>query len=185
MDRLSSIDALPDELRAAIQRAIAERRLTVDGLVELVNEAGHSVSRSAMGRYRKTAAQRLATLRETQEIAGEWMAQVKAQPDGDVGQLLAEMLKLLAYQTQMDMQLDEKAIDPLQLTRLSQMIRNLATADVTRTKLREEANKAARAEAADISTAVAREAGLSEDRVAQIRRDVLGIRPEKTSGATA
>lgn len=175
-ERRSTVDELPEELRSAIELAIIQKRATVDELVALVDAHGRTVSRSAMGRHRKATAERLAKYRDTQDIAREWMAQFKASPDGDVGQLLAELLKLLAFRTQMEMQEEGTTLDPLQLARLSQMIRNLAASDVVKAKLREEADKAARARAADTAATVAREAGLSAAAVAKIRRDVLGVR---------
>lgn len=175
MSRASSIDRLPDALREAVDRAIREGRSTVDELVAMVNSAGHQVSRSAMGRHRKVSAERLARYRETQEIARDWMAQMKADPEGDVGQLLAEMLKILAFRTQMEMQEDGEAPDPKQLAMLARALKDLGGTDQIKARLRRDAEAAARVAAANSAESVARDAGLSEAAIAKIRREVLGI----------
>lgn len=175
MSRASTIDRLPDALREAVDRAIRERRSTVDELVAMVNSAGHQVSRSAMGRHRKVSAERLAKYRETQEIAREWLAQMRENPDGDVGQLLGEMLKMLAFRTQMEMQEDGATPDPQALQRLAKALRDLGSTDQIKAKLRRDAEAAARVAAANSAESVARDAGLSEAAIAKIRREVLGI----------
>ena len=64
-----------------------------DGVVEIVsrNGAGASVSRSAMGRYHANHVEALAKYRESQELARQWMAELKENPDGDVAQLVAAL----------------------------------------------------------------------------------------------
>jgi hypothetical protein len=175
MPRKSSIAALPDHLLEALERAIQQGRATVDDLVTLVNGAGHMVSRSAMGRHRKVSVERLAKFRETQEIAGEWVRQLRADPDGDIGRMLGEMLKLLAFRTQMDMQEGEGNIEPLELSRLARTLRDLGSLDKLKVEAEARVGARIKGQAAEAAAGAAREAGLSEERVAQIRREVLGI----------
>jgi hypothetical protein len=185
MARPSSIALLPDAVREAVDRAIREGRLTVDGLVALVNGAGHQVSRSAMGRHRKVSAERLAKYRETQEIAREWMAQMRADPDGDIGQLLAEMLKTLAFRTQMEMQEEGAAPDAKSLSMLARALKDLGSTDKLKAAMRRELEEAARAQAAEAAVRHGREAGLSGARLQRLRAEVLGVRPAGAEGAEA
>lgn len=175
MPRKSSIAALPDHLLEALERAIQQGRATVDELVTLVNGAGHMVSRSAMGRHRKASVERLQKFRETQEIAGEWVRQLRADPDGDIGRMLGEMLKLLAFRTQMEMQEEGEAPGPKDLAMLARALKDLGSLDKLKAEAEARVGARIKGEAAEVAAGAAREAGLGEAQIAQIRREVLGV----------
>jgi len=175
MPRKSSIAIIDPRLKAAIDAAITEGRATIDDIVQMVRGLGGDVSRSAIGRYKKSMEQRLEEFRESQAIAGDWMKQLKADPDGDIGRMLGELLKVIAHRTQMEM-LDTGA-DAKEIAMLARAIGDLARTDKLKMELEKKARDAALADAADQAERSATEAGLSAERAAQIRRDVLGLRP--------
>jgi hypothetical protein len=146
---------------------------------------GGDVSRSAVGRYTKSAEERLREYREKQQVAEIWNAQLKGNPNGDVGQMLLEAVKMLASRTIEHASDEEEPTDPLYLSRLARTLRDLASADKVKLELAKEIRGKVLAEVAEQAVTVATEAGLSADRAAQIRRDVLGLRPQPAAGGAA
>lgn len=177
MARRSSIAQLDPTLREAIDRAIASGRASIDGLVELVNNAGGTVSRSAMGRYHANHVEALAKYRESQELARQWMSELKENPDGDVAQLVAQQLKLQAHNMMMDFDHAAEGADQV-VARLAKATKDLAQGDKARADLRaritadlsERFKKVAEREGAgkpDLAAALAR-----------IRTEIYGLPPE-------
>lgn len=183
MSQKSTIILLPDGLREAIDRAIREGRATVDDLVQMVNEAGHRVSRSAMGRHRKKAADALQHYRDSQEAARLWMEQRDQDPEGDVGQLLNEMLKSIAFTTQRGMQGIEA--DPKALTMLARAVKDINATDRLKEAMRRDIEKAALARAAKAAVNVGKKLGLDKARLGELRREMLGLKPSQASAENA
>ena len=94
----SSVLRLAPDVREAVDRAIREERATLDEIVAMVNELGGTVSRSAVGRYSHKARVRLEQFSEAREIAEVWVGRLEEDPAGDVGRLVTEMLRTVAFQ---------------------------------------------------------------------------------------
>lgn len=180
MGRKSSIAILDPRLKAEIDRAITEGRATIDDIVRMVRGMGGDVSKSAVGRYKKSMEERLADFRESQAVAGEWVRQLRADPDGDIGQMLAQMLKVIAHRTQSDM-LDEGA-DAKQIAMLARAIKDLTSVEKAKVeleaRLRAEAAKAAAEKAAEAVDRVGKAMRLDPEALRQIREEVYGIVPQ-------
>lgn len=66
--RISSVDKLPTETRAWIDRALISRNFTdYTGLAEILAEQGLSITRSSLGRYAKRLKERVAKYKEKAE----------------------------------------------------------------------------------------------------------------------
>jgi len=105
MPRPSTIDTLPPELRAAFDRFLASRKdLTIDDVTAWLNEqlSGSgvtvTVSRSAVGRYRKTFEEAAAKIRESREIATAFAREMGTVPEGNLGARLVELVRWLAFE---------------------------------------------------------------------------------------
>ena len=178
MGRHSSVTDLDPRIKDAVDIAIAQGRATIDEICRMIRQMGGSSSRSAVGRYSKSMKERLEKFRETQAIAGEWMQQIRADPDGDIGRMLAEMLKLLAFRTQTDMQEGEgEGPGPKEIALLARAIKDLTSVDQMKLTIEAKVRDQVVKDAADCAEKVGREAGLSGERLAQLRREVLGLRP--------
>ena len=172
MGRHSSVTDLDPRIKDAVDIAIAQRRATIDEICRTIRMMGGAASRSAVGRYSKSMKERLEKFRETQAIAGEWMQQIRADPDGDIGRMLAEMLKLLAFRTQTDMQEGEgEGPDPKSIALLARAI------DQMKMTIEQKVRDQVAREAADCAERAGREAGLTGERLALLRLEVLGLRP--------
>jgi hypothetical protein len=189
MGRKSSIHILDPRLKEAVDAAITEGRATIEDIVQLVRGMGGEVSKSAVGRYKRNFEDSLTRYREAQQVAGRWVAQFKADPNSDVGRLLAEMVKTMAFQSLAAAGDSEDLPNGLELSRLARAVKALTDTD----RVKAELEARARADAADAAAkAVEREgkaAGLDKAKLAEavrrIREDVYGIVPVPPAGGAA
>lgn len=165
MPRPSSIDTLPPDLRTAFDRFLASRKdLTIDDVTAWLNErlAGSgvlvTVSRSAVGRYRKSFEEVAAHIRESRAIASAFARELGAIPEGDMGSVLIEMLRSLVYKVGAR-KLGDDAVDPVEIARLAKAVKDLAAGTKlgveAEAKIREQARKELEEEAkTKVTTAV-------------------------------
>ena len=99
MGRKSSIQELEPKIREAVDSAIRDGRASIDDIVELIDDMGGEASRSAVGRYRKNAVDQMRRWQEAREISKVWVGKLEEDPSSDVGRLISEMLKTVAFQT--------------------------------------------------------------------------------------
>ena len=97
MGRHSSIELLPAGAKAELDRRLSEGKLTLDGLLAELEESGVTVSRSALGRYRKGFEETAAKLRESREVARAFAKELGTGPEDEMGQMLIELVHTLAY----------------------------------------------------------------------------------------
>jgi hypothetical protein len=134
MPQRSKVQRLPWELRAELEKLWREGRYTLDELIAKLKElsAGQSVdlpSRSGLHAYLKNFDTKLQRYKEAQEIAGMWIARLGEDPHGDVGRLLAEVLKTIAIQTVDQMGESGKPAKAGELMALSIALKNIAQSD--------------------------------------------------------
>lgn len=177
MARPSSIDRLPRQLRDLCLRLIRDGA-TIHQITDKLNELDADVSKSAVGRYVKSAREQMHRYREAQEVAGAWVAQLGENPQGDVGALLAEMLKTVAFQTlgsMGDAQADEDgkgAPKPMDIMLLAKAIRDLEATSKANIERRAAIEKAAIEKAAKKAGEVGERRGLSQDTIDEIQKEL-------------
>lgn len=174
-NRRSTIDTLDPRIQDAVHAAIKEGRASIDDIVDLIKGMGGEASRSAVGRYVKNQNDQLRKYREAQEVAKVWVDKLGNEPDGDVGRLIIEMLRVVSFQT--ISKIDDGA-EPEQLMFLGHAIKNIAQADkllVDREAVVRKLIATQVAKAAEEVTKTARKAGMSDETVDLIRSKILGI----------
>lgn len=172
MPRKSTIVTRMDpRIRAAVDAAIRDGRATIADIVALVDEMGGQVSKSAVGRYKQQAESQMQRYREAQEVARVWIGKLQADPEGDVGRLLAEMLRTTAFQTLGDIE----AGSPQDVMFLAKALKDLASADkLTADRILLVRREAAK-DAAEKVSSVGKAKGLSAETVAELRKEILGV----------
>jgi hypothetical protein len=179
--RLSSIDLLPDEAEAEIvwaleqlrDRTMAQTAILDEFNARLADRGIAKVSKSAFSRWSVRKAMTFRRLDEVRAITSDVVTGLGTDGADQVTVAVAEMLKAAIYES-LEGQQDPKSI--MELSRaLGAAVSAQKTSADHRRKLEEQVNAKIEKAAEQASTS-AREAGLSEDRVAQIRRDVLGVR---------
>ncbi|RKR03589.1 DUF3486 family protein [Maricaulis maris] len=180
--RLSTLDLLPDEADGDILWLNEElregRRLQIDLLEEfnarLADKGIGSISKSAFSRYSVRKATQFRQLDETRRISVELADMLGVDSSDKMTIALSEMLKMAAFRIAEGGNLGTK--DVMELARATQSLTSAqkASADYRR-QLQDEFNERVE-DGADRAEVIAREAGLSADRIAQLRREFLGVR---------
>lgn len=180
MARRSSITQLDPRVRELVDRLVREGRATIDQIVaELEARLGQDApSRSSVGRYAANARRQMERYREAQEVAKVWVGKIEEEPDGDVGRLLAEMLRTVAFQQLSGLGDEGAEVEPRHIAALAGAIRDLASADKTRADVVLRVRKEI---ARDIGERVSAAAGaapghaLTPDQVKAIIREAYGV----------
>lgn len=188
MGARSSINRLPKNLADLCHRLIREGR-TIHEITDKLNELDAVVSKSAVGRYVKSAREQMQRYREAQEVAGQWVAQLGENPKGDVGSLLAEMLKTVAFQSLAEMG-DAQGEDvaegvtapkPMDIMLLAKAIKDLESTSKGNIERREKIERAVLQRQTKAAELTAREQGMTDDQWAAIRAKFLGLSDEATA----
>ena len=187
MARRSSIEQLPAEIRDVCLRLIRDGR-TIHEITAALNELDAEVSKSAVGRYVKNTRALMQRHLAAQDIAGRLVSQLGENPQGDVGALLAEMLKTIAFQLMADMGSDDDSeldadtaaelrAKPMDIMLLAKGLDHLERAGAVGFKRRLEIERLALARQAKAAESVAAQQGLTAAQWAAIRSEFLGIKP--------
>lgn len=187
MSGKSTIELLEPVLRQAIDGLLRKGK-TLDQILDHLAELGaeDAVSRSALGRYAKRTKKNWERFQEAQKVAGVWIKKLDEDPHGDVGKLVAEMLKTVSFVTIDQMLENDKDEDgndqapatPQEIMFLAKAIKDLETAGATSLKrelaVREEIERQAKKVATQTEKTL-KEQGLSDDTVQLIKSNILGI----------
>lgn len=172
--RPSSITELDPRVKAAVDKAVREGRLTIDKIVQLIRAEGETASRSSVGRYVKNAKEQLEDYRKAQEIAAVWVEKIGSDPQGDVGRLLLEMLKTLAWKSIGNLD----SASPEDLMFLGKTLKDIAGADKLAVDREINVRKLIAAKAEKVAEEITREAkklGASDEVIQTWRDKVLGV----------
>ena len=172
----SSIEQDP-RVKAAADEAI-RNGATIDQIVETLQVLGADVSRSAVGRYTFKTRAAMAKLREVREVAKVWADKFGSEPDGDIGQLVGQVLHALAYQqatAMTDLEPGDEGGGPREIMFLAGALKDIASANkITADRILKVRKETAAKAAAEVEK-VAKSRGLSADAVAEIRSKILGV----------
>lgn len=180
--RPSSITRLDPDIKAAVDAAVREGRATIAEIVAIIKDKGSEASQSAVGRYVKNARERMEDYRQAQQIAAVWVDKLGNEPQGDVGRMLLEMLRVIAFKSIGDME----TASPEDMMFLGKALKDIASADKLVVDREINRNKLLAAQAAKVATDVAKtakKAGLTDETVELIRTKILGIPEASKPGA--
>lgn len=186
----SKVKALPGPIRAALDKLLNTGRFTLDEIVahmlKLAEQEGIPAealpSRSSIGRYALDFNKVAARLREAKEVAEGLVEKLGVNATGEVGRLLSELLKTVAFQTLGEM--SEAGADAKDVMFLSAALKNLASTGKIDAEARAAIHKVAREEAlAEAEQAVEQAKttrGLSEDAYKVIHDILAGVKSSAT-----
>jgi len=174
----SSIDRLPDDIRTQLQELLRDPRVTQLDATAKINEIlerdGHPdrLSKSAVNRYAVRMEEVGAKLRESREVAKMWIGQLGSEPAGEVGKLLNEMVRTLAFRAAMKASEGDDDIDPKLLKSLAISVHRLEKAASENMALEEKIRKQAIAEAARCVEEAADGSGMNADTIREISEKI-------------
>ena len=143
-DQQSSIDRLPDDIREKLNEMLRDPRLTQIAVREKINaileDDGHEeqLSYSAINRYKLKMDKVGEKIRQSREVAKMWIGRLGAEPQGEVGKLLNEMVRNLAFDATVAMAEGEAPVEPKMLKDMAIAIDRLERAASENVKREEE-----------------------------------------------
>ncbi|CAD5440373.1 MULTISPECIES: DUF3486 family protein [Escherichia] len=181
--RLSKVDLLPDSIREQLHQMLREKRHTQEEIREAINALidEHNLpeemqlSRTGLNRYAIRMEKVGAKIRASREMAEVWAAKLGSAPTSDVGKLLMEFVKTLAFETSMSMAEDDKPVAPKALGQLALVAQRLEAAAMTSHRREKAIRDAFAQEMAEKTEELVRTGGLSGGAADTIKREILGI----------
>ncbi|MCM0081791.1 DUF3486 family protein [Geomonas sp. Red32] len=187
MPKPSTIEQLPPDIKNRLQELLQDPRVSQLELTAHINElleaGGHDerVSKSAVNRYALRMADVGEKLRQSRDVADMFISKVGAAPQGQMGLLINEILRTLAFDLTLKIQ-DADLSDPETLASTIDQVKALALATqrleqgaMINIKRESEIRRQALEDAAKRAAEVAKKGGISADTISSIRREILGI----------
>jgi Protein of unknown function (DUF3486) len=181
--RLSSIDLLPEEAHPHIREAIEalnKRERPQDEIrgelnAHLLALGCEPISRSAFNRKSLALAKVGEKIRQAREMAAVFAEKLDDMPDGDVGMLINETIKVLIYDltqnvVSLDVELSAKMLKDISLA-----LHRTEMAGKVSVQRRKQIEDHTHAKANAVVDAVAKERGLSAETAEAIKSKILGI----------
>lgn len=187
MSRPSRVARLPEEVREALQAWLRDPGITQTEATERANELLAALdlpplSRHSVARYDLRMRQAGRKLRESREVAEAWIGKLGAAPQGQIGHLVNEILRTLAFDLSLTLQ--DQAVTAENRPAVIDQLRNLSLAVVRLERaasenVKREAEIRRRA-AEELVAAVEREEGgpdsrVSAERLREIVREAYGV----------
>lgn len=172
--RPSSITQLDPKIKDAVDTAIREGRATIDQIVALIESHGGEASRSAVGRYVKNATERMEDYRQATQMAAVWVDKIGKEPEGDIGRMVLEMLRLVAFKSIGDLE----QVAPEDLMFLGKAMKDIAGADKLIVDRELAVRKLIAARAEKVAGEIAKEAkklGATPETIQTWREKVMGV----------
>lgn len=194
----STVDLLPAGVRQQLQALLDNPRITIQAATEAVNgtlaklrAAGdpdaldpacpEEISRFAVNRYDLKMREVGAKLRQGREVAEAFIARVGAAPQGQMGLLINEMLRGMAFDLSLRLQ-DADINDPETMTATIDQVKALALAvqrleqsATINVKREAEIRKQTAEAAASVTEKVLAGQGMSRESIDTIKREIMGI----------
>ncbi|WP_052215607.1 phage protein Gp27 family protein [Sphingomonas sp. ERG5] len=180
--RLSMLDTLPDAAEPDIVwalEALRERGMPQNAILDefnsrLADRGIAKVSKSSFSRWSVRKAIQFRKLDEVRAITNDIVASLGTADADEVTVAVAELLKAQIYEQVEKGELTPKAIKELAVS-LKEVVNAQRSSTEHRRKLEERQNAMVE-RVTDRSEEVLREAGLGTDRIAELRREFLGVR---------
>lgn len=186
MGKPSSINRLPEDILEKLQELLRDPRVTqleaTARINEILEEEGHSerVTKSAVNRYDLKMREAGEKLRQSREVAKMWIGKLGAAPQGQVGNLVNEILRTLAFDLSLKLQNEELTAETMpgvigQLKGLALSVQRLEASSTINVKREAEIRRQALELAAVAVGDEARAQGMDEDQAEFWRKKVLGV----------
>lgn len=180
--RLSSIDLLPEDAQPEISWARVElekrERLQKDIHAEfnarLADKGIGPISASAFGRHSIKVAEMDRRRREFNDHSEHFSKNYDPKKKDDYTTMIADTIKMLIYEIIQGA--SDAGFNPKQAKEMAEALRALVSAEKVSTEVKEKVEKQLAERVEAVTETIGREAGLSEDRIAQLRRDFLGVK---------
>lgn len=181
--RKSKVELLPQDILDRLHQMLRDGKMHQVEIVEAINKLiadkglpdDQQLSRAGFNRYAQRMESVGQRIRQAREIAEVWTVKLGDAPVSDLGKLLQEGIRALAFETQMDMAEGKISADPKSLNQMALLCQRIEAAAMASHKREKEIRQMVATEAAEAAEKVATQAGLTADGVAALKREILGI----------
>ncbi|HDR1844050.1 TPA: DUF3486 family protein [Pasteurella multocida] len=180
--RASKVDLLPPNIKTQLAMMLRDKQFSQAQILEEINDLirdcgldeSYQLSRTGLNRYANRMEKVGARIRQSREVAEVWVRQFGEMPQSDIGKMVIELVKHLAFE--MSSQYAEKGIaEPKELAMLAVTVQRLEQAESLSHKREQAIRKEMAQLAAETAEKVVVQAGLSADTVRTIKEQILGI----------
>ncbi|MFQ1022777.1 DUF3486 family protein [Avibacterium paragallinarum] len=177
--RASKVDLLPPNIKTQLTMMLRDKQFSQQEILAEINDLiancglpdEMQLSKTGLNRYASRMEQMGAKIRQAREMAEVWTKQLGEAPQSDVGKLLMEAVKTMAF----DLTINAEKVDPKFLNQLALIANRIEQAQ----RIAEERERKIRKEMAQLAAETAEkvvvQAGLSADTVRTIKEQILGI----------
>lgn len=186
--RKSKVNLLPQEIRdqlhALLRSGSMHQKDILEAVNQMIDEAGlpedAKLSRTGFNRFAKKFETIGERIRQSREVAEVWTAKLGDAPTSDVGKLLQEFVRTMAFETSMKMmdaaeEEDAEPISPKALGQLALVVQRIEAAAMSSIKVEKEIRSAFAIEVAAKTEQIVKQAGISVETATDIRNQILGI----------
>lgn len=194
MGRKSTIETLPEDILAELQRLMLDPRITQLQVTQQINallvEQGSDerISKSAVGRYAINFEELTAEMVETDRMAAVMLKEMKIDNKSDIGMATAETLRVMLYRF-LPMMREAIASNDMSLGTLKELTammnmlnashekleRSATVNEKRRRDIEKEATLKANQAAAETMAKTAKAEGISDETISIIRTQLLGF----------
>lgn len=146
----SSIERLPKDILDALHELLRDPKVTQLDAAQRINALleqsgnGERVSKSSVNRYSQRMDQIGDKMRQSRQIAEMWIGKLGNEPQGQVGKLLNEFTRTMAFETALTLSEGEDPVPPKMLKELALSIKHLEEASTVNEKREREIEERAR-----------------------------------------
>jgi hypothetical protein len=133
------------------------------------------VSKSGVNRYAIKMEEVGSKLQQSREMAQMWIGKLGAAPQGQVGKLINEIIRTMAFDTAMHMSEDDEPVAPKQLAALALAVQRLESAANMNEEREKQIRKEMAAQAAEVAAQSMENQGLTQDAIDTIKNHILGL----------
>jgi len=174
MGRKSSITQLPPEIKQQVDRLLGDGRATIEEIVAQLTAMGTTVSKSAVGRYKKTFDAEGENIRQAQAMAGVWAEKLGADPEGKIGRGAIQILNTVAFQSAMRAH-EEGDFDAKDVNLLARALKDLESASTLSTRREMQIRDNERKLAAEKLNKLEKTGTLDPKTLQRVREEIYGL----------
>ncbi len=181
--RPSKVDLLPAEIKRQLNAMLRDKRYTQTEIRQAINELiddyglddEAKLSRTGLNRYASRMERMGAKIRASREVAEVWTKELGEMPNNDVGKLLLEFVKTMAFEASMAMDESGEAIPPKVLGQLALVAQRVEQAEMLSFKREQEIRKLVIEEAAKAVEEAGKQSGAKMQDVEKMVKAIYGI----------
>ncbi|TCJ95948.1 uncharacterized protein DUF3486 [Volucribacter psittacicida] len=179
--RASKIDLLPPNIKTQLAMMLRDKQFSQSEILaeinDLIRDCGLPdsalLSKTGLNRYANRMEQMASKIRNAREVAEIWTKQFGEAPQSDIGKLLMEMVKNIAFETSIGM--SENGTDAKDLALLASAVQRLEQAESLSFKREQAIRQETIKRAAEAVENAGKQMGANMDDVAKMVKAVYGI----------